>query len=65
MIYVEGYKGIHIFSFDRKKTFNLFRDYPYKLTEEEKRIIDECESFWVHLFSKKAEEMFQSKCSMD
>ena len=51
--YVEGYKGIHIFSFDRVRTFNLFRDYPYKLTEEEKRIFDECEPFWARFFKNR------------
>lgn len=51
--YVEGYKGIHIFSFDRKKTFNLFRDYSYKLTEEEKRMFDECEPFWARFFNNR------------
>ena len=54
--YVKGYKGIHIFSFDRKKTFNLFQDYPYKLTEEEKRIFDECEPFWARFFNNRTKD---------
>ncbi|WP_423742611.1 DUF7675 family protein, partial [Enterococcus cecorum] len=27
--------GLHLFSFDKKKIYNLFTDYPYAMTEEE------------------------------
>ena len=27
-------KGVHLFSFDKKKVYNLFEDYPHKLTAE-------------------------------
>lgn len=27
--------GAHLFSFDKKKIFNFFRDYPQKLTKEQ------------------------------
>ena len=32
--------GKHMFSFDKIKIFNLFADYPYNLTPEEKEIFD-------------------------
>lgn len=31
------YIGEFIFSFDKQHEYNLFQDYPYKLTKEEKR----------------------------
>lgn len=30
--------GVMIFSFDKKKEFNLFSDFPYKLTEKQTEI---------------------------
>lgn len=35
-----GQKGEHLFTFDGKTIFNLFQDYPYKLTPEQKEIFD-------------------------
>ncbi|MBD5103482.1 MAG: hypothetical protein HDT47_01285 [Ruminococcaceae bacterium] len=42
--------GQHLFSFDKKKVFNLFSDYPYKLTKEEKEIFDAENPFWKDFF---------------
>lgn len=39
--------GEFIFSFDKKERFNLFRDYPWKLTPEQKKIFDEEQPFWA------------------
>jgi hypothetical protein len=38
------------FSFDRKKVFNLFQDYPWKLTREQKAIFDEENPYWRDFF---------------
>lgn len=44
--------GENLFSFDRKKVFNLFADYPDKLTNEEKAIFDKENPYWVEFFGK-------------
>lgn len=43
-------KGEHLFTFDGKRVFNLFRDYPYELTKEERRIFKEEEPYWAKFF---------------
>lgn len=42
--------GEMIFTFDGKKIFNLFRDYPHELTPEEKEIFDNANPFWANFF---------------
>ncbi len=42
--------GVIEFSFDQKKIFNLFADYPDKLTKEEKEIFDQENPFWKDFF---------------
>lgn len=44
------HKGAYLFSFDKKKTFNMFRDYPWKLTPEQKRIFDQENPYWANFF---------------
>ena len=40
-----------LFSFDQKKIYNLFLDYPHNMTEEEVRIFDRENSYWRDFFS--------------
>ncbi|MBP5667573.1 MAG: hypothetical protein J6X32_05420 [Salinivirgaceae bacterium] len=42
--------GEFVFSFDKKNTFNLFADYPHKLTKEQKAIFDKENPYWVNFF---------------
>lgn len=42
--------GVFEFSFDKEKIFNLFRDYPYKLTAKQKEIFDKENPFWANFF---------------
>lgn len=42
--------GRFLFSFDKKKVFNLFADYPHKLTAEQKAIFDKENPFWADFF---------------
>lgn len=44
-------EGIFLFSFDKKKVFNLFTDYPHKLTNAEKEMFDSENPFWANYFS--------------
>ena len=45
-----GVKGEMLFTFDKKKIYNLFRDYTYALTQEEKEIFDKENPYWVDFF---------------
>lgn len=42
--------GEWIFSFDKKKRFNMFADYPHKLSKEEKEIFDKENPYWAAFF---------------
>ena len=42
--------GEWIFSFDKKTTFNMFADYPNKLTSEQKEIFDKENPYWADFF---------------
>lgn len=60
IVWLDNYDidGEFIFSFDGGKTrFNMFRDYPWKLTPEQKEIFDKENPFWAEFFSDRTEEM--------
>lgn len=38
-------------SFDRKKIYNLFEDYPYNMSEEEIEIFEKEEPYWANFFA--------------
>lgn len=42
--------GVWEFSFDRKTIFNMFSDYPYKLSQEQKQIFDRENPYWANFF---------------
>ena len=43
-------KGEFIFSFDKQTSFNLFADYPHKLTPAQRRIFDKENPYWADFF---------------
>ena len=52
--------GEWVFSFDKKTIFNMFRDYPWKLTLEQKEIFDRENPFWANFFSDRSYNGSQS-----
>lgn len=47
--------GAFVFSFNKKDKFNLYRDYPQKLTKEQKEIFDKENPFWKEYFRKRSD----------
>lgn len=43
--------GEWLFSFDKKQVFNMFQDYPEKLTPEQKAIFDKENPYWAEFFA--------------
>lgn len=43
-------KGERLFTFDGKRIFSLFEDYPYNLSYEERKVFDEINPFWAEFF---------------
>lgn len=43
--------GEFVFTFDKKTYFNMFADYPGKLTPEQRKIFDKENPFWAEFFS--------------
>jgi hypothetical protein len=44
-------KGEHLFSFDKKKIYNLFLDYPHNLSKEEVETFNKENPYWRDFFS--------------
>lgn len=49
-----GTVGEFLFSFDKKTVFNLFEDYPHKLTPEQKKTFDEENPYWANFFRNRS-----------
>lgn len=49
--------GAYYFSFDKKKVFSMWADYPYALTPEQKAIFDKENPYWA--------DFFKSRCKND
>lgn len=45
--------GELLFSFDKKKIYNLWTDYPQKFTKKEKEIFDKENPYWKNFFKNR------------
>ena len=45
--------GEILFSFDKKKIYNLWIDYPYNFTKEEKELFDKENPYWADFFKNR------------
>ena len=49
--------GVWLFRFGYNgKAFNMFRDYPWKLTKEQKEIFDKENPYWAEFFKDRTTE---------
>ena len=46
--------GEWVFTFDGEEFFNMFRDYPDKLTPEQKEIFDRENPYWANFFKNRS-----------
>lgn len=47
--------GEHLFTFDKRVIYNLFADFPYKLTTQEREMFVAENPFWADFFSDRLE----------
>lgn len=52
-VYRPDVRGRMEISFDRKKILNLFEDYPWRFTPEEKRLFDKGNPYWADFFKSR------------
>ena len=66
-VYWVDYIGEHVplgeyrFSFDKKKIYNLFRDYPWAMTPEEVNIFDKENPYWANFFADRKEKATKAR----
>ena len=48
-------KGEFLFTFDGERVFNLFRDYPHELTDEQKKLFNAENPYWAEYFKDRSE----------
>ena len=48
--------GENLISFDKKKIYNLFRDYPHNFSDEEKEIFDKENPYWADFFKDRKKD---------
>ncbi len=46
-------EGEFLVSFDRKTVFNIFSDYPWKFTPEQKALFDKENPYWANFFRER------------
>ncbi len=51
-----GQKGELLFTFDGKRIFNLFSDYPHELTDKQKMIFDSENPYWAEFFKDRTRQ---------
>ena len=47
--------GVWEFSFDKRKVYNMFRDYPHNMTPAQVAIFDRENPFWAEYFKDRRE----------
>ena len=48
--------GTWLFSFDKKKIYNMFSDFPQKLTKEEVKIFIKENPYWANFFKDRLKD---------
>ena len=51
--FYDGNIGTYVFSFDKKKVYYLFGDYPHNMTPEEVALFDKENPYWAELLSSR------------
>lgn len=53
----DGSIGSYAVSFDKKKIYYLFEDYPWKFSKEEKETFDKENPYWADFFKDRTENI--------
>lgn len=51
-----GIIGEWLFSFDKKKVYNMFRDYPHNMSKKEVELFDTENPYWAEYFKDRREK---------